>query len=177
MKQIIFPGNFNQPSVAQYGIFFEKGDSYTRKAHIVVVQTFGGDSGTSLINSDEGRSNILTRILDQDLNGVRTDFVAFSLIYIASESRHGFRFPIHFDLEDYVKRGNPHDSAQAPPTDFRSTVLNLIGKGDKQYTIFSYDVVGGCTRFCDVFNEREHLSGDEIDRLLAAVNFKKESQE
>lgn len=173
MKQIIFPGNFNQPCAAQYGIFFDQNDgSFVRNAHIVVVQAHGGDSGTSLINSDEGRSNILTRILDHDLNGVRVEFVTFSLIYVASEQNHGFKFPIRFDLEDYIKRGNEHDTAVVPPSDFRSTVLSLIGKGDKRYTINSYNVVGGCARFYDVFDEREQLSGAESARILAAVGYK-----
>jgi hypothetical protein len=171
MKQIIFPGNHRQPCEAQYGIFFDKSDAFFLKAHIVVVQTFGGNSGTSLINTDEGRNAILNHILSNDLYGVRTDYIVFSLIYLAGDTRHGFQFPIHFNMEDYVKRGNPHDVENLPPEDFHSVLLSLIGKGDKRYTVNSCDVVGGCARFFLLFDEREHLSGSEVDRLLAAVNY------
>lgn len=172
MKQIIFPGNFLQPCEAQYEIIFDEGDSYTRNAHIVVVQSSGGNSGTSLINTDEGRDNILNRILSHDLNGVRVEFVTFSLIYVANGSSHGFRFPIRLDMDDYVKRGNPHDVTDVPSSDLRSALLNLIGKGGKQYSVWTYNIVGGCARFFQEFDKREHLSQSEVDRLLAAVNYK-----
>lgn len=173
MKQIIFPGNYLQPCEAQYEIIFEDGgDSFTRNAHIVVVQSSGGNSGTSLINTDEGRDNILNRILSHDLNGVRVEFVTFSLIYVANGSSHGFRFPIRLDMDDYVKRGNPHDVTDVPSSDLRSALLNLIGKGGKQYSVWTYNIVGGCARFFLEFDEREHLSQSEVARLLAAVKYK-----
>ena len=173
MKQIIFPGSYRQPSEAHYEIIFEDGDVLARKVNIVVVQTHGVNSTTSLINSDEGRNIILNRILSHDLNGVRVEFVTFSLIYYVSDNdKHGFRFPIRLDMDDYVKRGNPHDVADVPSSDLRSALLNLIGKGGKQYSVWTYNIVGGCARFFQEFEEREHLSGSEVDRLLAAVKYK-----
>lgn len=170
MKQIFFPGNSRQPCVAQYGIFIESGDSYMPKAHIVVVQTHG--TGTSLVNTEEGRDSILNQILDHDLNGVRVEFITFSLIYIAPESTHGFQFPIKFNMDDYISRGNKHDVSTPPPADMKSTVLSLLGKGNKTFTVNSYDVVGGCTRFFLDFNERLQISENERKRLLAAVEYK-----
>lgn len=172
MKQIIFPGNSRQPCLAQYGIFFESDNSLIQKAH-VVVQSFGENSGTSLINTDSGRNVVLNHILDYELGGVRVEFVTFSLIYIAESSVHGFKFPIHFDLDDYINRGNPHNVDAEPPSDLKSTVLSLIGKGNKKITVWSYNVVCGCTKFFLDFNDREHIPSSEIDRLLAAIKYER----
>lgn len=173
MKQIIFPGNSRQPCLAQYGIFFDSDNSLIQKAHIVVVQSFGKNSGTSLINTEEGRNHILNHILEHELGGVRVEFVTFSLIYIAESSIHGFMFPIHFNLDDYINRGNPHNVDVEPPSDLQSTVLSLLGKGNKKITVWSYNVVGGCTKFFLNFDEREHISSSEIDRLLAEIEYER----
>lgn len=168
MQNIIFPGNDKQPCLATYGIFLEDGLA-VRNAHIVVVQAYK-DGGSSLINNEECRDALLNRILSQELTGVRVEFVRFSVIYVAS-NKAGFGFPIRLNLADYIKRGNPHDEAQIPASDLSSAFLNLLGKGDKQVTVLSTDVVGGCAQFFTDFDDRSILSGAEIDRLLGAIGY------
>ena len=74
MKTIIFPGNHRQPAEAAYGIVLED-----ELAHIVVWQVPGKHRGTSLWNTDEGRDNVLNRILETELAGIRNQFVRFSV--------------------------------------------------------------------------------------------------
>ena len=170
MQRIIFPGNHRQPCEARYGIFFDDIDGLFKGAHIVVVQS-SATGGSSLWNTDEGRDAVLNRILAQDLAGVRVEYVRFSVILDGSTGQHGVHLPIRFDLQDYIDRGNPHDVADVPASDLRASVLQLLGKGDKKYTILTYHIVGGCARFFTDFNEREHLSNEEMGRLLAAVGY------
>ncbi len=143
MKKIFFPGNIRQACAVQYGIFFEESESFVRNVHVVIVQKQSGESPTSLINSQEGRDVILNHILNDDLKGIRVEFVIFSLIFIADSSRHGFRFPILLDIDDYINRGNEHDVLSTPPSDLKSTLLSFIGKCGNQIRTLSLNARGG----------------------------------
>lgn len=156
MKQIIFPGHHRQPSEVFYSVFMDS-TSFGYNAHIVVVQSSknGAQYGTFLSNSDEGRDNVLNRIIQQELKGIRLDYIRFSVIFEHSDSINGTTWPIMLSLDSYIANGNPHES-----------------KG-KEITFLGYDVVGGCANVYTVFEEGTPLDSDEITRLLKEINYYK----
>lgn len=147
MQSIIFPGNTRQPCQARYGVLHIK-ESGTRIAQIVVVQSDkDAHMGTSLWNTDEGRNLVLNRILETDLQGVRIEYIRFATVIHSSGVLHAIDLPIEVDIDDYVAKGNRHDVGQALAQDWIGVLRNLVGRGNKQYGIWSGDVVGGCARF------------------------------
>lgn len=68
--------------------------------------------------------------------------------------QYAIELPIHVDIDDFIAKGNRHDVTQAPARDWLGTLKNAIGIGNKQYTFWSGDVVGGCAKFYTDFEER-----------------------
>lgn len=160
LKRIYYPGNDRQPCQARYKIVFRQDEKkFFRCAYIVVFQDQAKDGPfTSLWNSDAARDNVLNRILENELAGVRLEYIR----YVTIVEGHAMDHPIEIDVADYVSRGNPHDQLDAQPGDIQNKILNLIGKGDKRYAINSRDIVAGC---CRVFT----LGLDEGKRPTAVV--------
>ncbi|MBX8588623.1 hypothetical protein K5D56_04450 [Pseudomonas cichorii] len=168
MKKILFAGNDRQPCVAYYGIAIDN-SSFIQHAHIVVVQTTKQPGmGTSLYNADTGRDSILNRILSHELSGVRVEFVTFNIILDMSTHLDGMRFPIRLDWDDFKAKGNPYGEKSLPPEDLKGMVRWLFGKSDKETTVYSYHVVGGCADFYTDLNDsgRRGLDKAEMDILL-----------
>ena len=171
MKSILFPGNSRQPCQARYGILLPEG-GVSRIAQIVVVQSDKDPyMGTSLWNTEEGRDSILNRILETDLKGVRTEFVKFASVIHSSGQLHSIDLPIYLDIDDYIARGNRYNVGQAPAQDWLGALRNLVGRGNKQYSIWSGDTVGGCARFFTDFEGRSHLSDETVRGWLDALEF------
>ena len=173
MKTIYYPGNMGQVSCADYGVAIEN-DGAISKAHIVFYQDKRHAPSTSLINTDKGRDIALNRVLENDLKGVRIDLIRFTVIFgdDYGDRLHSFSFPINVDIDDYVAKGNPCDVKQAPADDLRGVLLNLMGKGNKSYSFWSVNVVGGCARFYTQLSEATHLGEEEARALLTAAGFK-----
>lgn len=170
MNRIFFPGNDRQACEAWYGIAIDR-DSGIARANIVVIQSSQMDMGTSLWNTEAGRNNVLTRILDRDLKGVRTEFVNFFVAIDMGETVHCMVFPIHVDADDFINKGNPHDLAQAPAENVRGMLLNFIGAGNKRLSWWSGNVVGGCADFFTVLDEGKHVAPARVDELFKQIGY------
>ncbi len=172
MRTIFCPGHFGEPYKAEYEILLE-GDGMIPRAHIVVVQSSSDGMGPGLWNTDKGRDAVLNSILNQNLKGIRLDFIRFTSIMrtgVEGDWRiDGLSFPIRVDIDDYVANGNPCGVRNVPPEDLRSVVNTLLGKGGKEYTIWSHDVVAGCAKVFTDFDTRERIERDELNRLIKAV--------
>ncbi|MDD0967783.1 hypothetical protein [Pseudomonas aphyarum] len=170
MKQIVYAGNDRQPCVAEYAIVMDDSEMIQR-AHIVVVQSSNKGVWTSLYNADEGRDNVLNRIMTQELPGVRTDFLSFNVILDLSDRMEGFRFPIRLNWDDYISKGNPYSKHLLPTKGFKAALLKVFGKG--AFEIRTWNVVGGCADFYTDFMdpERERLDIAQASRLLEQAGY------
>ncbi|HEX7646443.1 MAG TPA: hypothetical protein VF450_03420 [Noviherbaspirillum sp.] len=168
VREIIFPGNDGQPCVAQYGIAFDR-ESIAR-AEIVVVQSHEM-RGTSLWNTDEGRNNVLNRILSHDLQGVRVEFIGFTCVFDANDGLHAIRFPIHLDYKDFIDQGNPVKFERIAPRSLIERCLTWIGRGPVETSWWSGHVKAGCARVFVEFEERVHLPTSKVALLLDAIGY------
>lgn len=172
IKKIIFPGNSGQPCVAQYGIAIYNSD-HLRRADIVVVQTSKPycTGNINLYYSDKGLNSILNRILANDLQGVRVEFVTFTIVLDLECRLEGLRLPIVLDLMDYKSMGNPCWTETLPARNIVGKIMQWMGKGNLRNTYHSTNVVGGCANFYTKFEERKPVERDEIQRLLALIGY------
>ncbi|HBP6366191.1 hypothetical protein ACVSK9_19795 [Pseudomonas aeruginosa] len=172
LKNIYFPGVSSAPSSAQYGIFLSPEKSFP-VANIVVVQSDRQNDymGTSLYNTDEGRNIVLNRILENDLRGIRLDYINFYVILDLSTTLEGMKLPIHLDFDDYIAKENPYNCTPSDTTTGR--ILQWI-TGEKTYSYWSGHVLGGCARFYTELDDqnREPLSVDSARELLNRVGYK-----
>jgi hypothetical protein len=170
VKQIVYAGNDRQPCVAEYAIVIDDSEMIQR-AHIVVVQSSKKGVWTSLYNTDEGRDNVLNRILAQELPGVRIDFLSFNLILDLSDHMEGFRFPIRLNWDDYIAKGNPYKKYLMPARSLKELLLNMLGKGASE--IHAWNVVGGCAEFYTDFEDpdRQRLDISQASKLLEQAGY------
>lgn len=167
MKTILFPSNHRLPAEAAYGVVLED-DSANPLAHIVVWQTAGMLRGSSLLNTDEGRNNVLNRILETELAGVRTEFVRFTVAILEEDGRvYAKDFPIHLDVDDYMVQGNPHEVLGSNPL---SDAFKWIVSKEKRISFKSYDVVAGCARHFTIFEEG--IATSSAENLLTRAGYK-----
>ena len=168
MQKIFFPGNMRQACEAWYGVILS--DTATDcTASVLVVQTDKvnpGAMGTSLWNTGEGLNNVLNRILSTDLVGVRTEFVRFVSALDVGGSLHAMEFPICLDIDDFIAKGNRYDVMQAPAQDWLGTLKNLAGLGNKQFSFWSGDVVGGCARFYTNFDDGKAIDSQVVRKWM-----------
>ncbi|MDH1106679.1 hypothetical protein N5C55_04780 [Pseudomonas otitidis] len=170
MNKIYFAGNHRQPCVAEYAIVIDDAGMLQR-AHIVVVQSSQKGVWTSMYNTDEGRDNVLNRILRQDLSGVRVEFLTFNIILDFDDHIEGMRLPIHLSDFSYISNRNPYTSRALGG--IKNILLNLTGRGRREYTILSYNIVGGCASFyTDLMDpKRERLDTEEASKLLQQAGY------
>lgn len=171
-RNTFFPGNNQQPCEVEYAIFESPldGSAPFRPIYIFIRQW----NGTSLINFDEGRAALLTKILASDLAGVATEFVRFVVSYETDTDVHAWEFKVHVDVNDYLAKGNRADVEIIPDPTIGGTLLSLFGRGanDRRVSMWSRDIVGGCAKFYTVFDEREHVSGETLKALYAAAEMR-----
>lgn len=170
-RKTFFPGNDRQACEVEYAIFEcpeELDDSRFLRSVCIFVRQW---NGTSLINTDDGRAALLTKILATDLAGVATEFVRFVVSHETGGEAHALEFKIHVDADDFVAKGNRANVETIPDKTLGGTLLSLFGKGSsgRRITMWSRDVVGGCANFYTVFDEREHISGEVLKALYAAA--------
>lgn len=137
MKNTFFPGFDGTPCPVQYNIISIS--KLPLEAVIIVRQTV---FGTSLLLADEGRDNLLNRILSDELKGVRLDFIRF--VVIIKDDPSAWEFQIQLNVDSYVSAGNPHQNSES----VRDKLKTFVGKSTTttiQYN--STDVVGGCAEF------------------------------
>ncbi len=172
MKQIFYAGNDRQPCAAEYAIVVDNSGSIQR-AHIVVVQSSQKGIWTSLYNTDEGRNNVLNRILVQDLLGVRIEFLTFNIILDLSTRMEGFRLPIRLNWADYMSKGNPYRSNFSLVSGFKRFFLQLFRRENREVSIWSGHVVGGCAEFyTDLMDpDRYPLDIHEASKLLEQTGY------
>jgi hypothetical protein len=146
---------------------------WIQRAHIVVVQSSRKGVWTSLYNTDEGRDNILNRILAQELPGVRVEFLTFNVILDLSNHMEGLRLPIRLDWDDYIARGNPHDSRVSLTFNIKAFLLQFFRKNYREISIWSGHVVGGCAEFyTNIMDpERHRLDIIEASKLLEQAGY------
>ena len=175
LRPILFPGNMRQPCEAEYGIHLYS-EGMIAKAHIVVIQSDKRHQpGTSLWNTDSGREIVLNKILSNDLQGIRVEFVRFTSVLDIGGQIHAMEFPILLDYDDYVARGNPHDMQEKPAENLGTLLRKVLGKGEKQICVWSMNVIGGCERFYTDFERREGVNHLELNELLSNVGYRSES--
>ncbi|BCT33550.1 hypothetical protein [Pseudomonas protegens] len=177
MKQIFYSGNDRQPCVAEYAIVVDD-SGWIQRAHIVVVQSSRKGVWTSLYNTDEGRDNVLNRILAQELPGVRVEFLTFNVILDLSNHMEGLRLPIRLDWDDYIARGNPHDSRFSLTFNIKAFFMQLFRKSYREISIWSGHVVGGCAEFyTDIMDpERHRLDIIEASKLLEQAGYSRSNR-
>lgn len=166
-----FPGNNRQACEVEYAIFEcpeELDNSQFMRPVCILVRQW---NGTSLINSDEGRTILLNRILATDLAGVATEFIRFVVSHESGGEAHAWEFKIRVDVDDYLAKGNRADVEKIPDPTLGGTLLNLFGKGSsgRRVSMWSRDIVGGCANFISDFDEREHISKETLRALYAAA--------
>jgi hypothetical protein len=172
VKQIFYAGNDRQPCAAEYAIVVDSSGSIQR-AHIVVVQSSQKGIWTSLYNTDEGRNNVLNRILVQDLLGVRVEFLTFNIILDLSTRMEGFRLPIRLNWDDYLRKGNPYRARFSLTSDFKRFFLQLFRRESREVSIWSGHVVGGCAEFYTDLMDPDRYSLDihEASKLLEQAGY------
>lgn len=181
MKTIYFPGNSRQASKAEYDILMDYGPEDTLtipKAHIVIYQGSQHTPGSSIVNSDEGRDVMLNKILANDLAGIRTDQIRFTVLDHFGEKIQGADFHIHVDIDDFVARGNQHEvkMLKVSPDNLtdviKGALLTLVGREpvSREVMVWSYNVVGGCAKFFTSFEERKPLSETDAEAIFKALN-------
>lgn len=177
MKQIFYAGNSCQPCVAEYAVVIDDSESIQR-AQIVVVQSSRKGVWTSLYNTDEGRDNILNRILALELPGVRVEFLSFTIILDLSTHMEGLRLPIRVDWDDYINKGNPYRSRLVPTFNIKSLWLQVINRRNREKSMWSGHVVGGCARFyTELMDPQRHaLDVVEASKLLERVGYSRPSR-
>jgi hypothetical protein len=173
MQMIFYPGYTKQPCRAEYGIALRR-DQSIAGADIVVMNSPRAGAGTSLWNTQDGRDIVLNRILTQDLQGVRVEFIRFFVLIDAQASGgqiHGIELPIRLDINDYVQKGNPCQVRRIAGPSFWGRLHYLAGGGERVISYSNHDVVGGCARFSSDFEQRRHLENEEIGQLCVAVGY------
>ena len=160
MHTIFYPGFQGQPCSAIQFIRLEKSEPFPL-AHIFLYQD-ERQPGTTLINTEKGRNIVLNRVLSEELKGIRTDLIRFTLIFGENRGQrlHCFEYKVCLDYDDFIARGNRCVVEQAPAEDLKSAILNFVGKGQKSCSVYSHDVVGGCANF---YTEQTRCALSEVE--------------
>lgn len=174
LKTTFFPGYMKQPCEVQYAIVkWPEPDNLITPVCIFVRQW---DGNTSLINSDEGRNSLLTKILATDLEGVAIDFVRFVVSHEADCGTlggvpHAFEFKVRVDIDDYLAKGNRANVRSIPDQTIGGSILNFVFKdrAKREISYWSRDVVGGCAKFYVDFEERAFVSREILEKLYTAI--------
>jgi hypothetical protein len=129
--------------------------------------------GTSLVNSQQGRDIVLKKILANELQGVRVEFVRYFILADTDVPgwMAGFEVPIRLDFDDYKNKGNRYHVERLAARSRLGRVLNLVGFGKKAFSYCARDVVGGCATFHTDFDQRRQMPQEEIRTLCAAVGY------
>lgn len=167
MKTMFYPGAHGMTGQAFVGIAVRH-EGMIARTDIIVINSSRLGPATSLVNTDAGRDILLNKILATDLQGVRTEFVRFFVLYDGGKPHpmHGLELPIRLDFADYKKNGNPYEGPS-----LLQRLLYRAGFGQLTFSYWSGHVLGGCAKFYTDFEERRHVPEEEMNELCAAVGY------
>jgi hypothetical protein len=178
MQLIFYPDSDNQVAQAEYGVVIRHENSIAR-ADVVVINSHGAGLGASLWNSQAGRDLVLNRILANELKGIRVQFIRFFVLVDleAPGWMRGIELPIRLDINDYMRKGNPHEIQRVAAPGLLGWLRHLAHFGKKRISFWGGHVQGGCADFYTDFEQRRHLPPEEITALCAAVAYQRSEDE
>lgn len=170
MRQVFYPGHAGEPCVGEYAIALDRTDMIAR-ADIVLVSR--RSHLASFHSSGFGRDIVLNRILANDLQGVRLDWIRLFLLTEKPAPLPdrmpeflGVELTIALDIDDYVARGNRC-------TVKRRNILSRLFTGVSRTVVtWSGDVIGGCANFSTSFDDARQLDRPEIETLCTRIGLR-----
>lgn len=156
MQALFYPGSDRQPCKLQYGICMAPKEGAGAVRSVIVYLRAESSANTSLMNSDEARNHVINRILENDLRGIRLEWIRFIYDFVDSTDgrHHAFEFPFDVDLDDYESRGNPL-SVEPLENVVTTFVKELFGrKSARRISVLTYHLVAGSAKVYSNFNER-----------------------
>jgi hypothetical protein len=168
MQQVFYPGHAGQPCIGEYAIAIDRSDMFDR-ADIVLVSRH--EHGASFLNGNIGRDTVLNRILKNDLNGIRLDWIRLFVLTEKTATGSGGRpdflgveiKDILLDIDDYIAKGNPCTVRR------RNLLSRLFTGVSREVSYWSGHVVGGCARFSTSLENARQLDKTEIENLSARI--------
>jgi len=169
MQQVFYPGHAGQPFVGEYAIVIDKSDMFSRADVVLVSRSAHGESG--FYSAALCRDAVLNRILENDLSGIRLQWIRLFVLAekSASASSLSRRFAaveikdIVLDTDDFIARGNPCINRR------RNLFSRLITGISREVSYWSGHVVGGCAKFSTSLQNARHLDEQEIETLCARI--------
>jgi hypothetical protein len=152
---IVYPGDRGHPHIGHYRILV---DQVVGARTVVIHLKQRPDDSFDLMASQEARDAILNRLLDQELRGVRMEFIHF----VAEAGGLAFTFAIQVDIHDYEARGNP---LQVSESDAGGTEPRTTSAGIQPRAIHSRHLVAGNARVFTDTDKRMALTPE----LLALI--------
>ena len=168
MQQVFYPGHAGEPCAGEYAVVLDRTDMTTR-ADIVLVSRLAHCA--SFHSSGFGRDIVLNRILANDLQGVRLDWIRLFLLTERSSSLAG-QTPdffatevtrIELDTDDFIAKGGRCIVRR------RNILLRLFTGVSSEISYWSGDVVGGCARFSTSLEGARYLDRQEREALCARI--------
>jgi len=145
-KEMIYPGSSSQPCKGFYEISFLPGKGDINYATVLITENYkGGPRHTQIDHSHDTLTNVLNRILEQDLKGVRLDFIEFYYQWGQSETRVS-RIEYNFDQVSFALTGGKHIALYSGLyRDLKSWIMKLFGGylEPDMSSCFSTDVLAG----------------------------------
>jgi hypothetical protein len=168
MHQVFYPGHARQPCIGEYAIAIDRSDTFDR-ADIVLVSRHGHKA--SFFNGNIGRDAVLNRILINDLNGVRLDWIRLFVLTEKTAANPGERPDFYgveikdivLDIDDYIAKGNPCTVRR------RNYFSRLFTGVSQDVSYWSGHVIGGCARFSTSLENARQLDKTEIESLSLRI--------
>ncbi|BCH19880.1 hypothetical protein [Mesorhizobium sp. L-2-11] len=171
MQQVFYPGHAGEPCVGEYAIVLDRTDMIAR-ADIVLVSRLSHMA--SFHSSGFGRDIVLNRILANDLQGVRLNWIRLFLLTEQSASAsapipyfHATEITrIKLDTDDFIARGNPCTIRR------RNFLSRLFTGISQEVSYWNGDVVGGCARFSTSLENLRLLDQTEIETFCTRIGLR-----
>lgn len=167
MQQVFYPGHAGEPCVGEYAIALDRTDMITR-ADIVLVSRLSHMA--SFHSFGFGRDIVLNRILANDLQGVRLNWIKLFLLTETYASGCGLGSEFHatevrikLDTDDFIARGNPCTIRR------RNFLSRLFTGISQEISYWSGHVVGGCARVSTSLEDLRVLDQTETEALCARI--------
>jgi len=166
MRSLYFHSGQNSVSEVRYGLSQSEGrEDGLNGVDIVLIQSSSFRFGLSLINSDEARVDVVSRIFDFEVRNIPLSLIRVFHILDFEHALNGTEFLIDADMQDYVEKGNPAHVEEK---------RNLLGLGkvkERVITTHSFDVVAGSCKIVSDFSRRRHLDRSKTLQLMDSVHY------
>lgn len=171
MQQVFYPGHAGEPCAGEYAIALDRTDMIAR-ADIVLVSR--RSHMASFHSSGFGRDIVLNRILANDLQGVRLEWIRLFLLNEQSASASAAIPDFHateitrikLDTDDFIARGNPCTVRR------RNFLSRLFTGISQEVSYWNGHVVGGCARFSTSLENLRLLDQTEIETLCTRIGLR-----